>query len=131
MKLPVAARASAWVAGGTFTCKSPPPARKPTPVGHQAGAPGNEQVMAGFCSVCSCGGRLLMAKLLGMTSYEICAPPRTAHRPRPVGSQANPKCGPKLLVSDLGLRKNNPAAGSSAMALRACLASSRGTPDHS
>src|SRR5580704_12914359 len=131
MKLLVAARAAAWVVGGTFTCRRPPPARKPTPEPHQAGAPGSEQVMAGFCSVWSSGGRLLMAKLLGMTSYEICPPPRTAHRPRPVGSQANPRCGPKLLVSDFGLRKNKPAAGSSEMALRACLASSRGTPDHS
>src|ERR1700681_2212172 len=99
MKLPVAARASACVVGGTFTCRRPPPARKPAPLTHQAGAPGSEQVIAGFCSVWSCGGRLLMAKLLGTTSYDICAPPRTAHRPRPVGSHANPTCGPMLFVS--------------------------------
>ena len=35
---------------------------------HHAGAPGSEQVIAGFCSVCSCGGRVLVAKLLGITS---------------------------------------------------------------
>src|SRR5258706_7102495 len=51
--------------------------------------------------------------------------------PCPVGSQANPTCGPKLLVSDVGLRKIKPTAGSFAIAFSACFPSSRGTPDHS
>jgi len=78
IKLEVAARASACVDGGTLTCSRPPPARNPCPelmvvglgshVSHQAGRPDKAQVTAGFCSVCSCGGKLLMAKLLGITS---------------------------------------------------------------
>src|SRR5262249_46007048 len=70
----VAALASAVVVGGTFTCRRPPPARKPgpgVPPGpevHHAGAPDSLQVNVGFCSVCNCGGRLLFAKLSGMTS---------------------------------------------------------------
>src|SRR5262249_7533833 len=92
IKLDDFARAAAWVAGGTFVCNSPPPARKPCPesvragfqVLHQAGRPASAQVIEGFCSVCNCGGKLLIAKLLGMTSYAIPAPPRIAHLPRPV-----------------------------------------------
>src|SRR5258708_26509739 len=53
------------------------------------------------------------------------------HLPWPVGSQANPTCGPKLFVSEFGLRKINPTAGSFAIAFSACFPSSRGTPDHS
>src|ERR1700719_1326798 len=76
MKLEVFARASACVIGGTLVCRRPPPARKPCPelvwaefqVAHHAGAPGRAQVTTGFCSVCNWGGKLLMAKLLGMTS---------------------------------------------------------------
>src|SRR5215467_469916 len=76
IRLEVLARASAWLAGGTLVCSKPPPARKPCPESifdgsqavHQAGAPGRAQVTEGFCSVCSCGGKLLMAKLLGITS---------------------------------------------------------------
>src|ERR1700687_5573714 len=94
MRLAVFARAAACVVGGTLTVSKPPPDRKPWPesvwagfqVAHQAGRPGSPQVMAGFCSVCRCGGRLLMAKLLGVTSYAIPAPPRMAHLPWPVGS---------------------------------------------
>ncbi len=68
MKLLVAARASAWVTGGTLTWSNPPPARNPVPVAHQAGAPESAQVIDGFCSVCSWGGRELVGKLLGITS---------------------------------------------------------------
>src|ERR1700745_4107055 len=76
IRLEVPARASACVAGGTFTERRPPPPRNPCPestfdgsqVLHHAGAPGRAQVTAGFCSVWSCGGKLLIAKLLGITS---------------------------------------------------------------
>src|ERR1700726_3980527 len=37
MIFPVAARASACVVGGTFTCNKPPPTRNPGPLGHQEG----------------------------------------------------------------------------------------------
>src|SRR5215470_9136141 len=132
----VAALASAVVVGGTLTCRRPPPARKPGPglpplEVHQAGAPGSAQVRVGFCSVCNSGGKLLIAKLRGITSYAIWPPPLMDHLPWPVGSQANPTCGPKSLVSDFGLRKIRPTAGSFAIAFRACFPSSRGTPDHS
>src|SRR5579859_7938878 len=131
IRLPVAARAAACVVGGTLTCSNPPPARNPVPLAHHAGGLGNEQVIAGFCSVCNCGGRLLIAKLFGTTSYAICPPPRMDHLPLPVGSHANPRCGPKLFLSDLGLRKIIPRAGSSAMAFSACFPSSLGTPLYS
>ncbi len=139
----VLARASAVVVGGTLNCRRPPPERNPGPgVGlppttgpdvHHAGGGGlvEEQVAFVFCSVCNSGGRLLMAKLRGMTSYAIWPPPRMDHLPWPVGSQANPTCGPKLFVSEFGLRKINPTAGSFAIAFSACFPSSRGTPDHS
>ncbi len=94
MMLPVLARAAACVVGGTLVVSKPPPARNPCPesvrllfhVAHHAGAPTKAQVTAGDCSVCNSGGRALIAKLLGITSYAIPAPPRTAHFPRPVGS---------------------------------------------
>jgi len=38
-----------------------------------------------------------MAKLLGVTSYAIPAPPRMAHFPWPVGSYANPRRGAKFV----------------------------------
>src|SRR5262249_41935373 len=69
----VAARASAVVVGGTFICRSPPPARKPG-LGllllevHYAGALGSAHVSVGFCSDCNSGGRLFTAKLRGITS---------------------------------------------------------------
>src|ERR1700720_480607 len=138
----VAARASACVTGGTFTCSNPPNCRKPWPavglvglaaskVAHHCGAPASAQVSPGFCSDCNCGGKLLIAKLFGMTSYARPAPPRTAHFPFPWGSQAKPNLGAKLLVSGFGARKNSPLAGSSETPLMACKFSSRGTPLYS
>src|SRR5260370_22869087 len=73
----VAALASAVVVGGTFSWSRPPVARKPgpgVPPGpevHHAGAPDDLQVSVWFCSDCNSGGRLLIAKLRGMTSYAI------------------------------------------------------------
>src|SRR6267154_4153336 len=130
MRLWVAALASACVVGGALTVKRPPPAKKPWPelttvglgsqVLHHAGLPESAHVIAGFCSVWSCGGRLLIAKLLGVTSYAIPAPPRMAHLPWPVGSYANPRRGAKLLISGLGARKKRPSAGSSEIPLMDC-----------
>src|SRR6266404_7884799 len=79
IRFAVAARAAAWVVGGTFSCSNPPPARKPWPVAHQAGGVAEPQETEGLCSVCNCGGRLLMAKLFGTTPYWICSPRRVAH----------------------------------------------------
>src|ERR1700740_3603125 len=95
----VAARAAPGVVGGTFSCSKPPAARKPWPVAHRAGGEAEPQDTEGLCSVCNCGGRLLMAKLFGTTSYAICPPPRIAHLPVPVGSPAKPRGGPKLFLS--------------------------------
>src|SRR2546430_9719612 len=106
-------RAPAVVVGGTLTCRRPPPARKqepglpPGPEVHHAGEPGSAHVSVGFCSVCNSGGKLLTAKFVGITSYAIWPPPRMDHFPRPVGSHAKPTRGPKLLVSDFGLRKRS------------------------
>src|SRR5260370_42603824 len=97
----VAALASAVVVGGTFTWRSPPVWRKPGPglppgpEVHHAGAPDSLQVSVEFWSVCNSGGRLLIAKLSGITSQAICPPPRIDHLPRPVAPQAKPKRGPK------------------------------------
>src|ERR1700682_2510231 len=115
--------------------ESPPPAKKPLPVpslgllklGHQAVVGAIWQVRFGLFSNWNCGGGWLLAKLTGVTSYAKPAPPRTAHLPCPRGSQAKPKRGAKLFLSALGARKNNPRAGSSAIASKACNASSRGT----
>src|SRR5215468_2241427 len=142
MSDPVAARASACVTGGTFTCSSPPNCRNPCPavglvglaglnVAHHCGAPASAHVRTGFCSDCNWGGKLLLAKLFGTTSYARPAPPRTAHLPFPRGSQAKPNLGAKLLVSGFGARKNSPSAGSSEIPLMACKFSSRGTPLYS
>src|SRR5258706_3873119 len=119
MRLCVAALASFWVVGGALTVKRPPPAKKPWPesttvglelhVLHQAGLPGSAQVIAGFWSVCNCGGRLLIAKLLGVTSYAIPAPPRMAHLAWPVGSYANPRRRAKLFISGFGARNERPS----------------------
>src|SRR5258705_2761386 len=138
----VAARASARVTGGTFTCNNPPNCRKPCPAAglvglaglkfvHHWGAAASAQVSPGICSDCNCGGKLLIAKLFGLTSYARPAPPRTAHFPFPRGSQAKPSLGAKLLMSGFGARKNSPIAGSSETALMACKFSSRGTPLYS
>src|SRR5258708_23232934 len=102
----VASRASACVAGGTLTCRRPPPARKPEPDPHHAGGLGSPQVISGFCSVCNCGGSDNKGKFCGVTSKETPNPPRTAHLPLPVGSKAKPMRGMKLFVSVVGSRKS-------------------------
>src|SRR5215471_1152766 len=126
----VASRASAWVAGGTFTCRRPPPARKPDPDAHQAGGFGNPQVMPGFCSVCSCGGSDSKGKFCGVTSNDTPKPPRTAHLPLPVGSHAKPIRGMRLLVSVVGSRKSY-TPGRVEIAFRACFFTSAGLLVHS
>ena len=47
----VAERASAMVVGGTLTCKSPPPDRKPRCESHQDGLLDPAHDSPGFCSV--------------------------------------------------------------------------------
>src|SRR5258708_39593152 len=122
MRLWVAALLSACVFGGALTVKRLTPAKKPWPelttvglgseVLHHAGLPESAHVIAGFCSVWSCGGRLLIAKLFGVTSYAIPAPPRMAHLPWRVGSYANPGRGAMLLISGVAARQKRPRAES-------------------
>src|SRR5262245_7433177 len=65
-------------------------------------------------------------------------PPRSDHFPLPVGSNAKPRRGAKLFLSDLGARKINPFGrycdvqlGQSAILFNCCRVERYGTPNHS
>src|SRR5258708_24543182 len=140
MKRVVSRRAAACVAGATYVCGNPAPARKLWPgvapirpfslAERHVGVGVSVQADGSFSSLCNCGGNVIEAKFWNFQPYDTPKPARTAVLPSPRGSHARPTRGPKLFLSVFGLPKVI-TPGTLEIAFRACVSSPTGLVQYS